>query len=151
MATLVPSTILLRGDPIIKERNAGGAITPGHLVNLNTADAVVVHAGNQLNAYPWFAMESDFVGKEISVAYASGQRVQMACCSAGDEIYALVPAAALAIVIGDELVSNADGTLKKVTAAVVAVNNLRRVVARALEALDNSGGGSPARIRVEIV
>jgi len=151
MATLTPSTILLRGDPIFKERDAAGAITPGHLVNLNTTNGVVVHAGAEANAYPWFAMEQDFVGKDLTTAYASGQRAQMACCRPGDEIYALVPAAALAIVIGDELVSNGDGTLKKVTAAAVAVGNLRRVVARALEAVDNSAGGSPARIRVEVV
>jgi len=151
MATLTPSTIHLRGELVVKERNAGGAITPGHLVNLNTSNAVVVHAGAELNAYPWFAMEMDFVGKDLNRAYVSGERVQIAVEGKGSEVYALLPASALAVVIGDELVSNGDGTLKKVTAAAVAVNNIRRVVARALEAVDNSAGGSPARIRVEVV
>jgi hypothetical protein len=145
------NTIFLKGHGQIKEGNAGGAITPGHLLIKNTSDAYVVHATAEGNAYPVFAMEKDFVGKDLSTAYVSGERVQALHAIPGDEVYALVPASALAIVIGDELVSNGDGTLKKVTAGAVAVGNLRRVVATALEAVDNSGGGSPARIRVQVV
>jgi hypothetical protein len=118
---------------------------------LNTANAVVVHAAAEGNAYPMFAMEQDFVGKDLNTAYASGQRVQCLIPGPGTEVLALLPAAALAVVIGDELVSNGDGTLKKVTAAAVTTANLRRVVARALEAVDNSAGGTVVRIRAEIV
>jgi len=148
---MASNTIWIKGDGVVKEAAAGGAITPGHLVNYNTAGALVVHAGAEANAYPMFALEKDFVGKGITTAYANGERVQALIPQRGGEIYALLPAAALAVVVGDELVSNGDGTLKKVTAAAVAVANLRRVVARALEAVDNSGGGAPARIRVEVV
>jgi hypothetical protein len=98
-----------------------------------------------------FALEADFVGKSITTAYASGERVQAVCPNPGSEIWALVPANALAIVIGDELCSNGDGTLKKITAAAVARTNTRATVARALEALDNSAVGVPARIKVEVV
>ena len=148
---MASNTIWLKGDGIVKEAAAGGAITPGHLVNRNSAGAFVVHAGAEANAYPMFALEADFVGKDISSAYASGDRVQAVIPQPGSEIYGLLPAAAAAIIVGDELVSNGDGTLKKVTAAAVTVGNLRRVVARALEAVDNSGGGSVARIKVETV
>ena len=98
MATLTPSTIHLRGELVVKERNAAGAITPGHLVTLNTTNGVVVHAGAELNAYPWFAMEQDFVGKDLNRAYISGERVQIACEGRCSEVYALLPAAALAVV-----------------------------------------------------
>lgn len=145
------NTIMLKGDGIYKEATAGGAITPGHLIVVNSSNAAVVHAGAEANAYPAFAAEQDVVGKDISDAYTSGDRVQYVIPQRGSEIYALVPAAAAAIVIGDELVSNGDGTLKKVTTAAVTTLNLRRVVARAVEAVDNSGGGAPARIKVEIV
>lgn len=146
------NTIFMKGKGQIKEGNAGGAITPGHLLNRNTtANQYVVHATAEGNAYPVFALEKDFVGKDITSAYVSGERVQALHALPGDEVYALLPAAALAVVIGDELVSNGDGTLKKVTAAAVAVGNVRRVVARALQAVDNSAGGAVARIKVEVV
>jgi len=146
------NTILLKGDGVQKEGNAGGAITPGHLINRNTTvDAVVVHATAEGNAYPLFALENDVFGKDVADAYAANDRVLMVLAAPGAEIHALIPAAAIAIVVGDELVSNGDGTLKKVTAGAVTVGNLRRVVARALEAIDNSAGGTPVRLKVEVV
>src|SRR5256885_16283889 len=86
-----------------------------------------------------------------ATAYASGERVQVLFPQHGAEINALVPANAAAIVVGDLLVSNGDGTLKKATGAAVTATNLRRVVARALEALDNSAVGTPARLRIEVL
>lgn len=152
------NTIFLKGRGQVKEANAGGAITPGHLLNRNTAGSFVVHAAAGGNASPIFAMEKDYVGKEISVAYASGERVQALYAAPGDEVYALVPASAAAIVVGDFLESNGDGTLKKYVARTVAEGGAasyevfdRRIVARAIEAVDNSAGGSAARIRVEVV
>lgn len=147
----MPNTIWLKGDGLVKERTTGGSVTPGHLVNLNTSGAAVVHAGAELNAFPAFALENDLVGKDIDTAIASGGRVQVLYPQPGAEINALLPANAAAVVVGDQLVSNGDGTLKKVTALALAVGNERRVVARALEAVNNSANGSPARIRVEVV
>lgn len=149
MAT--PKTILLKGDGLYREKTAGGAITPGHLIMPNSSDQVVVNTGNVTNVYPLFAVEDESQGKTISDAYASGDLVTFIRPNPGSEIYALVPAAAAAIVIGDLLVSNGDGTLKKDTAPAVAANNVDRVIARALEAVNNSGGGTPARIKVEIL
>lgn len=146
-----PSTIWLKGEGIVKEALAAGAVTPGHLVERKTTGKVGVHASAEGSAYPLFAMEKDFVGKGIADAYALDERMQFVTLYPGAECYALLPANAAAVVIGDELVSNGDGTLKKITAAVVATTNLRRVVAKALEAIDNSAVGAVARIRVEIV
>jgi hypothetical protein len=145
------NTIWLKGEGQVKEAAAGGAITPGHLITRNTSNQFVVHAGAEANAYAMFALEKDFVGKDLSSAYVATERVQAVVPLPGAEIYALLPASALAVVIGDELVSNGDGTLKKVTTAAVTTLNLRRVVARALEAVDNSAGGTPVRIKVETV
>jgi hypothetical protein len=145
------NTIWLKGEGIVKEGRANAAITPGHLLIREADGDFAFHATAEGNAYAMFALEADFVGKGIATAYATGDRVQALMPYQGAEIYALLPAAALAIVIGDELVSNGDGTLKKVTAGAVTVGNLRRVVARALEAIDNSAGGTVVRIKVEIV
>jgi hypothetical protein len=144
-------TIWLKGEGHVKEAVAAAAITPGHLIQRTSANAYQKHGTAEGDAFPIFAMEQDYVGSDIDTAYASGDRVSALYCEKGTEVYALLPAAAAAVVIGDELVSNGDGTLKKVTSAAVAVGNLRRVVALALEAVDNSGGGAAVRIRVEAV
>lgn len=59
-------------------------------------------------------------------------------------MYALVAAGAAAIAQNAYLASAGDGTL--VTAGLDEV-----AVAQALEAVDNSGGGSAVRIKVEII
>ena len=56
-------TILLRGDWLAKERIAGGVITPGHLVEVNTSDQLVVHSTAQGQASPTFARENEIVGE----------------------------------------------------------------------------------------
>jgi hypothetical protein len=152
MASVASHTIILKGSGIQKERLAGGTIRPGHLLQLGSTNAVVVHAGAAKNAAKMFAKENEVIGKDIDTTYASGENVIYEVCHAGMEVYALVPASAAAIVIGDYLESNGDGTLKK-QATDAATDDTQRVstIAIALEAVDNSGGGSPARIRVEVL
>lgn len=145
------NTIWLRGEGQTKELVAAGAITPGHLIQRDVNGKFAVHNTAEGNATPIFALEKEYTGSTISTAYAAGEKVIGLFARNGTEVYALLPANAAAVVIGDELVSNGDGTLKKVTAAAVAVGNLRRVVAKALEAIDNSAVGAVARIRVECV
>lgn len=144
-------TILLKGDGVYKEAAAGGAITPGHLITYETDGEVAVHAGAALNAFPMFALENDVVGKGIADAYATGDRCYFVVPQRGAEVAALVKHGEPAIVIGDLLESNGDGTLTKTTAPTVAIGNVRHIVARALEAVDNSGGSVPVRIKVEIL
>lgn len=137
------NTILLKGDAIFKEAPAAGAITPGHLVIRNSSGNMIVNATAGANTGKLFARENELLGKDIADAYASGDECLFFIPQPGSEVYALVAAAASAIVINDSLEAAADGTLRKLTSGTP--------LAKALEAVDNSGGGSPARIVVEIL
>src|SRR5215831_3556683 len=154
-------TILLAGQPFIPaEKLASQAITPGMLVEIvpsgGSAGKLRKHATAAGNARPAFALESlvppvpgSTSSDQIDVNYASGDSVRWAIGRAGDQFYALVPAAAVAIKDGDPLVSNGDGTLKKYSAqatneggAGTYTIQVEAVVAYAAEDLDNSGGGT---------
>jgi hypothetical protein len=167
MAKTAPETILLKGRGFRKEKVAGGTITPGHLVASNSSDQLVVHATAAGHAQAMFAVEAEHLsalggtgyntsGGTIDDNYSSGDFVQSEILDAGCHVYALVAAAASAIVIGDALESAGDGTLRKRTpfsqngSAPYDVTEAGWVVAYALEAVDNSGGGAPARIKVEV-
>lgn len=116
-----PHTIILKGRPERREEDAGGAITPGHLITYASDGDFEVHNTAGGRAAPIFAGENELFGKDIDDAYASGERILGWHCAPGDEVYALVPAAAAAIVEGDYLESNGDGTLRKQATASVAV------------------------------
>lgn len=138
-----PSTILLKGRGIRKEAVAGGTITPGHLLNINSSGQLVVHATAAGPVAPLFAVENDLVGKGITDNYSANDYVQAEYLYCGCEVYALVAAGATAITRGDLLESAGDGTLR--------VRGTGTAVAQALESVDNSGGGSAVRIRAVIV
>lgn len=162
MAT--PNTILLAGTPFKpQEKAASEAITPGHLVEFvpsgGSAGLLRKHATASGNAQPMFAIESLTPDRTVTTApidtpYAVNETVRWIFAQQC-EVLAWVPASAAAIKTGDSLVSNGDGTLKK--GAAQAVNEggsatytifTEAVVAIAAENVDNSGGGTPARIRV---
>lgn len=76
---------------------------------------------------------------------------------AGDVVYSWLPASAAAVVDGDPLESNGDGTLRKDTAQAVNEGGSatytiysEHIVGYAAEAVDNSGGGTAVRIRVRV-
>lgn len=147
---MADQTILLKGDPLPKEGTAGGAITPGHLVQ-RSSGSYVVHATAAGNALPAFAKEDSDAGQTISDDYASGDRVRLLVCRTGDEVHALVAAGAAAIADGDALESAGDGTLRVVaTEAATADTQRDGIVAYAREAVDNSGGAEAVRIKVEV-
>lgn len=148
-----PNKIILKGKyGIAKERPAGVAITPGMLIERYVASStskVRPHStadGAQSRA---FAREQEIIGYGIDHVYAVGDRVEYELVQPGAEVYALVPASAPAIVEGDFLGSVGDGTLKKVT--IGAGTLAASVVGIALEAVDNSAGVTPARLRVEVI
>lgn len=202
------NTIDLNGYAINKELISAGIITPGHLLVRDTSGTVVVHATAGGRAQPLFAREDDLQGNDLTVAYASGDLIQMLMFPPGGEVNALVAASAPAIVVGDFLESAGDGTLRvpvveadlagtltgsvdgtmediadialstgntytdaavntAVNAAILTANlenkemltkinailpdGAERPIAVALESVDNSGGGSAVRIRVEIL
>lgn len=152
MAKSRPETIVLRGDYDIKEAQAGGAITPGHLIKRSSATAVVVHAAAAGAAQKLFAIENDIAGDDITVNYASGSVVRFVNAKPGDEIYAIL-ADGQNVAAGDFLVSNGNGELQKVTVAATTLDTA--VIAVALEAIDASDSATTAvasrRIKVEIL
>jgi len=157
-------TILLKGRGIAKEGVAGGAITPGMLVALNSSGKYIAHNAAGKATTPVFARENELAGKGINTAYALDDTVFVEAVGRGCEVYALVAANAAAIVIGDKLVSDGAGGLKKATTPAdvgasfnqTAINNAvtaaaETILAIALEAVDNSANASAARLTVEIV
>lgn len=158
-------TITVKGRGIGREGVAGGAITPGHLVKLNSAGAVIAHNVAGGDAVPLFARENELAGKGIDTAYASNERVFYEALFSGCEVNALVAPSAAAIVVGDLLVSDGAGGLRKrtavpdagaspnqttINAAVAAA--AQKTIAIALQAVDNSANAvTSARILVEVI
>lgn len=186
MAKSNPSTILLKGDPMPLEYLADGAITPGHLVKLDSDGKVTVHATAGAYTPVYIAREHETDGGDIDEAYAAADTCFIYHCKPGDEVYVLLPASAAAVVIGDLLESAGDGTFRKVAAALtdnsggtanttlqaiggsyteaevennfadvaLAINTYKAgstALLQALEAIDNSGGGSAARIKARVI
>lgn len=147
MAKTRPETIILKGDPIMAEAEAGGAITPGHLVILNSSGNVVVNATADAAAAPMFAKENDIAGDDYTHAYASGEVVQYFTAYPGMEVQALLADGENAS-IGSFLESAANGELEVVAGAATAV-------AIALEAVNLSDSAadptSEQRIKVRII
>lgn len=139
------------GAPILNERLAGEAgILPGHLVE-ESAGNVVLHSTAAGNAQKLFAQCNLATSGDIDTAYANGETVSYGAYHSGQEVNALVAAAATAIPDGAALESAGDGTLRVQTAAAATSQASRdSVVAYAMEAVDNSGGGAAVRIKVRI-
>lgn len=131
--------------PVYKEGTAAEAVIPGHLVKLNASAGVIKNtevaaAGEACPASVTVAVENDIFGKGIDDAYAVGDCLLYQHLRAGCEFMGLVPAAAAAIVFDDYVTTNASGGIIKGTAI--------NAIGKARTAVDNSGGASPARIRV---
>lgn len=151
----LPKTILIKGDADAchaVEGEATSQITPGHLMRYDGATnklRVSNVAADTAAIQRMFALENDVVGQipnvgqSIDQVYAVGDRVYGLIVEPGDRLYALVNAGAPAIVFGDLLESALDGSLVK--------RGTGTPIAMALEDVNNSGGSSEARIKVEIV
>lgn len=143
---MASNTVLLRTycGGMRKERLAGGTITPGHLLQLGSANTVVVHANATKHAQKMFALEDELQGKGLTDNYSSGAPVQYNVCLPGEEVNALIKASEN-IAIGDKLESAGDGTLQKMVLS--SADDPQFPVAIALAA---TNVGSVARIAVEI-
>jgi len=144
-------TVLLKKYVGIRiEHVAGGNVTPGHLIMLNSSNAVVVHNVAQGSALPkMFAVEDELQGKTITDVYAATNLVQCEIMLPGEEVYAII-ADNQTISIGDKLVSAGDGTLQEATTpASDGADYDGRFVGIAREAVTTSG--AVARCRVMIV
>ncbi len=151
MARTARASILIhtRVEPYIKEFTASnGNIKPGHLLAFAASGTVKPHDGAaSQTAVPWFAIESPYTDVEsstpaVDTAYASGDIVRTYMGLPGDEIYAFLEDEGN-VAIGALLESAGDGTLQAQSSGAA--------VARALEAVNNTGGSGPVRIKVEVV
>ena len=130
---------------IINNPVAISGITPGHLIQLDSAGKVEVHGLAKGFNGANFAMEDELQGETIDTAYVATDIVQMLTATPGDEINAILKDGETAV-IGTSLESAGDGTLQAFTDGIV--------IAVALEAVDMSGssGVDPSpRILVRIV
>lgn len=140
-----PNTIVLKAHRLTDrydEKVAAGAITPGHLIKLDSAGKVVVHATAWGGGECMFAIEDSFQGKTIDDAYATGDLVRMHLPSMMDEIYAFLGPTAGTAAIDSVLASKGDGTLQ-VTGA--ATGGLKFT---ALEAVPQGTAAQRIRVRV---
>ena len=107
------NTIIAKGKGVRFERLAGGAITPGALVMLNSSNALVVHATAAGYTPPIVAIEQELFGRDLDTAYANAEHCIGEYLLPGMEAYMLFGIATHAIVIGDLLESAGDGTLRE--------------------------------------
>jgi hypothetical protein len=151
MANTYKTILLHVEEPDIYERNAGGTITPGHLVKINSSDEFVVHSTSGGSVAPvLFAIEDALQGKTIADTYTSGNRVRAHLAEPGDEINVLI-ATSQNIAIGDHLCSAGDGTLAEIASVSTSAGNdfPHRLIATALEAVITTS--AVARCRVVVV
>lgn len=135
---------------IAEEAFAAAALTPGHLVALDSNGKVAKHATEGGRGERLFAKESVLQGRGIDTAYAQDELVFLHVGQPGDEVNAFIKAGQ-AIAIGEQLISAGDGTLESVADDVSGVT-INQVFAVAVEALDLTGSGAVAtRTRVRLV
>jgi hypothetical protein len=132
----------------VRELPAAAAITPGMLVE-RAAGEVQAHSTAQGSNSKLFAIENTGVAGVIDDAYVAGDTTPHYAAQTGDRIYALVAAGTAAIVADAYLAS--DGAGGMITMTDVADDIPAKAVAQALEAVDNSGGGTAVRIMIEVL
>ena len=144
----MPKTITLNSHNhyVFDEAIASAAITPGDLIERVPSGGDLgqlrVHAtAAGTTAQPVFAVENELIGSTIDTAYADGDTVKFCYPHAGASVYAWLEAAG-DVENGAPLESNGAGKLQALSTGAI--------VCYADEKVDNSGGGSPARIRVRV-
>ena len=126
-----------------KEEKATAAITPGDLVEFVSTGGIRRHATIGGAARAAFAVENSVIGKGIDDDYAANDAVKYVVAAPGVELYALL-ATGKSCSKGDFLESFGNGKLQVASTPIEGSN-----VAVALEAI--TGGGSPKRVKVEVV
>lgn len=139
-----PAVIKIKSHGREDEIEAGGAISPGHLLQVDSTGDVVVHARDASAVERLIALEDALQGDIVTTAYADGDKVRVLHALPGDVVQARLAASATAVVIGDELTAETDGTV-----AIVVTTD--ETVAIAVEAVNNSAGGTEAFVRIRFV
>lgn len=130
---------------------AASAIKPGHLIEELSAGTVQEHSGTALNAQKLFALTDLTLGGTVDDAYAVAATVRYGAFSSGQRAFGRVAVGSVAIVTGDALQSNGDGTVEKL-ATDTATDDTQRdsIVGYAREAIDNSGGSAEVFIELRV-
>lgn len=132
------------------ERLAATIITPGMLLE-ESSGTVGFHSAAAANTNKLFAQANLITAGSIDTDYAPGETVCYLAYRTGDEVNALVAAAAPAIVDGDALESAGDGTVRKVVTDAATDDTQRdSIVGYAMVDVDNSGGGTSVRIALRV-
>jgi len=131
------SSIVVQGEPKIKEALAVAAITPGMLCEYTPSAATIrKHATGGGCAYAMFALEDENRGKGVTDDYSSANIVRVGVFTPGDEVVGLLAAGETAVV-GSYFESNGDGYLRVVdTDASWGAVSVHSVIAQSREALD---------------
>jgi len=130
---------------------AGSAIVPGMLVEEIAAGTVQEHSTAAANAQKLFALTNTSNGGTIDDAYAVGETVRYGAGHSGQEVFALLAASATAVIIGTALESAGDGTVRlAVTDTATDTTQRDSIVGYAIEAVDNSGGGTVVRLKIRL-
>lgn len=132
------NTIAVRGDYVREEKECAEAVTPGHLIEINSSGKCQKHSTAGGPAVPMFALEESLAGGLVSEAYTSGERVQLGIFRSGDLVYALV-ADGEDIDEGDMLVSDGSGCLKERS-----TEDVGAAIAKAMEESDLSVSSNSA-------
>lgn len=126
------------------ERTATEVITPGMLVNpVDTATVEKNDLVGNGNHQVEVAVENDIFGGGVDDDYAIGDTVLSQILMPGHEFMGLVDAGAAAIGFDAYVTAAAGG--------FVAIGTAANAIGKARSAVDNSGGGSPARIRIQVL
>lgn len=133
-----------------EEALAGGAITPGMLVELNSAGKVIAHNSEGAVHERMFAEEDALQGRTIATAYALNELVQLWLAQPGDEVNAWLKAGEN-VAKGAILISAGDGTFIA-SGSEASATTVQQYSAVAQEAVDLSGSGAVnTRIRVRVL
>ncbi len=148
MSKATSARVVLKGDPLQKEApvQAAQTVIPGQLVE-RIGINVQPHSTANGSAEPLFARERDLFGKDKDEVIPAGDQCMFVAGRQGDEIQAFLLDGEN-VVEGDELVSAGTGALQSAPAPVAGTPS-DRVVAYAIEAVNNTSGGD-VRIEVEV-
>ena len=146
---LNPNTIHLAGPKVlVDDLVAGGAITPGFLVEMyddSGANKWRANASATEICAVAVALDRPELNKGIDDAYAAGDLVAVAFLAPGSVFYGLIPSGQ-DIANGDLLQSNGDGKLKAATATT------QDAALGRFQALDNPGSvTADTRLRVQVI
>jgi len=120
MALATISRIHSKGDYRYEEHVADAALSPGHLLEINSDNEVLKHNSADTVAECLFAMEDALQGRLVSTAYAAAEVVPCILPAKGSVVNARLYAGT-SYTVGAMLESNGDGTLATGTTYPIAV------------------------------